>query len=402
MATYKVTPSFNRITNQATFPADSVNAFMREEIYDSFNFYQSQFGVYNYMRLTDEKKYVLHTMHGTPLLWQPHNSCSWDETGSIRMGRREITPVKAKINEQFCYDEMFNSAFKHFLQWNGRGPLSLNANGIAVINALSRTLAENATLGAHVTLTAGQMYDVSAVTFNSQTPATIRDLFARTIGTTKGWLELLRTQGLVPEYSHLNVSGAIDTLNDINGKRYIGDPIVLFDNLREAAPFDLKAFMDEGGVIGSASGDYTPIFLVSLSVYAAVAESYRKQCVSVTCINPRLSRREFTQNTNRGNKPVYVYYIDDVPVVPIAAVNQYDKYLEGSTHFAGIVSSGNINLGASFDELPDVGTGRNVGMLMELDTSAKNYGNYYFLAHSLFGTHISDTNFISATQVYAE
>lgn len=401
MGTFLIKPNFNRIRSQVAFPAKSLNYFIREEIQDTFGFYQRTFGVYSYMQLNKTLQYVIHSLSGSPLLWQPHRSCSWDETGSLRVGRREFTPCKAKINEEFCYDELFDSCFEHFLTWSGRGPLELDANGINMVNQMVRTLAENAVIGARLTLTAGQLYNPSSVTFNEQTSKSMKDLFTATVGTCQGWIELVRSMAeSSSQYAHMNVDGIFDE-GDFSGKQYTGDPVLVFDNLRESAPADLQGLMNEGGVAGSVEGDFMPLFLVSNSIYNAIADAYRKMCVSVTCLNPRLSRREYTISTPRGSRPIYVYFIDDVPVIPITDINHYDKYLTGATHFAAITPSRNIGLGASFASLPTL-EGGDVGMLIERKESAKEWGQYHFLAHALFAATIADTDYFVGTQVYAE
>lgn len=403
MATYLVKPTFNRLTQTMAYPAANLNFFMRDELHDNFNFYQTQFGVYSWMQLNDLRKYTLHTMSGTPFLWQPHKTCGWDPTGSLRIGRREFEPCNAKINEEWCYDELFDSCYKHFLNWNGSGPISLKAEGVDMVNKLTQTLGENATLGALLTLTVGQLYDPDAVTFKEKTNANIRDLFTKTVGTCRGWVELVRELGNEAQYRHMNVPGLFDPAADFSGDRYIGDPIALFDNLRDEAPADMQGLMNEGGIIGSVAGDFMPIFLVSASVYNAIAEQYRTQKVlnpSLNISNPRLTREKYGVTTGRGtSRNIHVYFIDDVPVIPISALNQYDKYLTGTTHFAALTVSGNISLGGSFGEIPDLETS-GVGILVQRETNVKDLGKYYFAAHALFSAVIADYDYFVGTQVY--
>ena len=121
-----IKPNFNKLNNQLAFPAGDLNFFMREEVQDSFGFYQREFGVYSYMRLNKNLQFVIHTIGGSPLMWQPHNSCGWNETGSLGIGRREFTPCRAKINESWCHDELFEGCFKHFLTWDPNRPVELD------------------------------------------------------------------------------------------------------------------------------------------------------------------------------------------------------------------------------------------------------------------------------------
>ena len=402
MPTFLIKPNFNRLRNMLTIPADRLNLYMRTEIQDTLGFYQRQFGIFSYMRLTNTQKFVLNTLQGSPMMWQPHKSCAWEPTGAITTSQQEFSPCKAKINEQTCYDELFNSCFEHLLRWDGNGPLKMGDVGTKLMNDLVRTVAENAALGARLTLTAGQMFDPTNVTFNNKVTHELKTLFTKTVGTCKGWVELLREMGATSAaHAHLDVQGVFST-DDFSGKKFIGDPIAVFDKLRDAAPVELQSVINEGGIAGSLDTDFRPLFIVSTSLYNAVTEEYRKLCISVTCINPRLTREEVSVSTSRGARKQYVYYIDDIPVIPISDISYYDKFLTGATHFAAITVSGNIGLGAAFDSIPDPTNGGNVGVMVQYSEDAKDYGTYYFLSHSLFMTMIADTDFIVATQQYAE
>lgn len=402
MSTFLIKPNFNRLRNMLTIPADKLNMFLRTEIQDTLGFYQRQFGIFSYMKMTSTQKFVIHTLGGSPMMWQPHKSCAWEPTGSITTSNQELSPCKAKINEQTCYDELFSSCFEHLLQWNGNGPLNMGPVGMQVMNDLVRTVAENAALGARLTLTAGQMFDPATVNFNNKVSYELKTLFTKTVGTCKGWVELLRDMGASSAaHAHLDVQGVFNT-SDFSGKKFIGNPLAVFDSLRDAAPMELTAVINEGGIAGSLDTDFRPLFLVSTSLYNAITEEYRKLCISVTCINPRLTRQEVSVSTSRGARTQYVYYIDDIPVIPISDISYYDRFLVGATHFAAITVSGNIGLGSSFDSIPDPSNGGNAGVMVQLSQEAKDYGTYYFLSHSLFSTVIADTDYIVATQKYAE
>lgn len=394
-----VKPNFNRVKNTLTIPTKSLNVFLREEVQTNLGFYQSQFGVYSYMQMNKDQKFVLHSLRGTPFMWQPHKSCGWDATGSLRIGQQEVEPCKAKINEQFCYDALFDSCFQPFLNWDGRGLIKLDSQGIGMVNDMVKVMAENATLGARLTLTAGQLYDPSLVTFAPNVPNEIKTLFGKTVGTCRGWIELLRTMAEKPQYAHMDVEGAF-VPGDFSGKTYVGDPVALYDYLMGRAPYQLQTMVNEGGVAGSLDSA-SPMFMVSTSVYNKIAADYRTQCQSITCINPRLSKKDFTVTTTRGPRVHHVYYIDDVPVIPVSEAGYYDQYLTGATHLAVVTIAGNISLGASFANLPNVGDDE-VAIMVQLSTDVKDYGQYYFASHSLFATLIADSDLIVGAVEYAQ
>jgi hypothetical protein len=391
---FTVKPSFDKFRNQIKFPAKQLNAFALAEIVDSWSTYQSLFKVYNFMELNSMFKYVLHTMSGQPFMWQPHLNCGWDDTGSIRIGSEELEPCKAKINESWCYDELFDSCFDHFLKWDGRGAVRLDDNGVAVFNKLVRNMTQQAQLGAILTLTVGKLYDVHNVEFSAKTPANIESLFKRTMNTCRGWVELAREMGEKAGYEHMNVPDVFKA-SDFQGDNYVGDAITLFDQLRDNASNELQAMLDEGGVTDSINGLGQVLMLVSSSIHKAIATEYRKQCISNTCTNPRLSMELM------GGKKIYK--IDDIPVVPISHINYADRYLKGKTHLAALTAAGNISLGTSIGEIRtnnplDAG----MGIMIQRDENLQNYGKYYFMSHALFSTAIANTDLYVGTQVYTE
>lgn len=191
----------------------------------------------------------------------------------------------------------------------------------------------------------------------------------------------------------------IITADQLDGSTYTSTNVAedLIDPLRDAAPSDLQTLLNEGGVI-SGAGTAQPIIIVGTPQYNAIAAEWRAQCVSVTCLNPRLTAETIETTINGRQVKVHVYYIDGIPVIPISDINYYDRYVNTTTHFAAITVAGNINLGASFDTLGQLDND-NAGILIQRKTDLDELGKYLFLAHALFGTFIADHDFIVATTV---
>lgn len=400
MATIKVLPRFNAINRTLAFPAKELNYFTGEYIQDSFDYYQRAFGVYSFMKLNSSLKFVISSITGNPMLWQPHNSCAWEPNALLGIGKREINPSKVKINAEQCHDELFNSAYEDFLNWDGRSLLKLSESGERCLNELITTVVQNAALGARLALTVGNKYDPSTVTFKAETPAEVQALFSKTIGSANGYLKLLSTMAAsAGKYAHLNLSNVF-SVNDLDGKMYVGDVIALFDSLKESAPSDLEAVINEGGAMAvSGETNGRPLVLVSSSIFNAIVQHYNKTCISLACSNPRVTKEMITDRGRTYN----VYFIDAIPVIPISDVNYYDKYLTGATHFMSITTSGNINLGTAWDTMPDPNSMTNdVGLVIERSTRVQDFGKTYMAGHNLLGAGISDTDQIVAAQIYAE
>lgn len=398
-----IAPNFNRQRGALEIPCSSMNKFIESEIRDTFDFYQSRFNVYDFMSLNRYNKFVLQYAYGIPLMWQQHKNCSFDPMGNIRTNTKEIEPCNAKLNSAFCQDELFDSCYKLFLNWTGRGDLNLTPEGVTLINKLIKILAVNAQLGARMTLTAGKLYDPKKVAFDDSVSNEIIEMFNKTAGTCKGWIELLREMGELITTRHCNHKNIVKA-EDFNGDKFSGDVLSVYDSLFDGATPALQNVVNEGGAITAVDGANGPVFLVTTSYYNRLAQQYREQCISVTCMNPRLSRREERWGGVNGvGRPINVYYIDDTPVIPVTDTNRFTQYLTGTTHLAVLTVSRNISMGSNFRPLESLSdASQNIGMLIERGGSVENYGQYKFLSHALFATAINDTDYVSGTQIYAE
>lgn len=389
MGIVNIQPNFNRLTRSMSFAAKDVNYLLEEQVYDHFDFYQTRFGVYSFMRLTEDMKHRIHHLTAAPFAWQPHRSCTIDPLGVIRNNVRETTPVKATAMSQFCYDELFDSCFKVFLRWNGQGPVEMNAGGIDMFNKLLQKVMESMVIGARLTLTAGKLYEGN-LNFRDDVSTSIQNLMTTTVGTAQGWIDLVKTMATTPTNEHLNIPGLF-LASDFDGNTYVGrkaniaDSVLdLFDRIRDNSSIDLNNAMDQGGI--GENGN--PIFKVSTHIYSAVAKAFRLQGTSALLQNPRFKQE---METWRGRQYM-VYYIDGVPVIPIHDINQYDKYLTTTTHLAAITIAGNVNLGASFTKIPSIDE-PGMAIRIKMSDDNENYGNYTFRSDSLFSTILSDSDY---------
>lgn len=390
----KIKPNFNRLDRSLSFATRDVNYLLTEQVYDHFNFYQKTFGVYSFMRLTEDLKHRVFSMSAAPFAWQPHTSCSIDPLGVIRTNVRETTPVRATAMSKFCYDELFDSCFRVLLGWNGQGPVQMNAAGRRMFDQLLLKVLESMVLGARLSLTAGKLYEGN-LNFKDDVQTSIQNLMNSTVGTVQGWIDLVKTMAATePGSEHLNVPGLF-TADDFDGDNYVGSEanivdsvLALVDKMRNSASVDLNSIMDQGGINDANGVSGNPIILASTYIYKAIAEAFRVQGTSALLQNPRLQQE---MRTWRGRQ-YKVYFIDGMPVIPIHDLNQYDRYLTTTTHLAAITLAGNINLGCSFTNIPAIDA---PGMAVRIKMSDDNedYGNYTFRSDSLFSTILANSDY---------
>lgn len=394
-----VRPSFNRATSTLVIPTNEVNEFARSQIFDNFSFYQNQFGIFQWMPMNKKMKYVLHSAKATPFVWQPNLSCSWEPTGSLRMDRQEITPCDAKINEQYCWDELFDQCFMHLFTWSQNGTKSLDATGERLINEMMQILVENYTLGAYMTLTTGGLFNFTDQTIIDDVTNDLRSLMKKTNTTCRGWLELLKeTAEQGAKYQHLNLPNYFDA-SMFDGKEFIGDVVALKDELVAKAKPEMRRALNVGGANGSAVNGVAvrPLWLVSDSINNRAAQQYNEQCINISCLNPRLTRESYQYK----GATIYVYYVDNVPLIPIDAIGETTQYFEGEYHVSYLVMGRNIGLGGSFGSIPDIQT-NDVAIRIQRGTSNQELGKYFILSEAMFASGLADVRYAVGSQIYAE
>lgn len=400
MADFLVKPVFNPVSNAIFFETERLNALLSEQYNDKFGVYQSNYGVYNYMQYTSNLTFRIHYMRGTPLLFQPHNSCAWTPTGTISMNTDEIVPCRAKINEQNCYDEYMEGTFKDLVRYNSGPTIQMSEAGVSMNNMLIRTLMKNATMAARVTLSAGQLFDPANISFAEGVDSRIEVAFRRVWGTCRGWIELMRTRANEPGLGYLD-GGYIDA-GDIStdGRSYEGDALALYDEYFDAATTELQEAIIEGGV-GGFSDMFFALWIVSPSIFKAVHSAWLVQKSTAMVNEPRIATEQLSIQTERGSRTINVYKIDNTVVVPLTEITQLTQFLTGTAHFGYLTLSGVIQLGANFASLPVVNQS-DVSIMIQQSTNAEDWGTFKFLNHSNFATAINDVRYVVGDYLYAE
>lgn len=393
--TVVIKPRFNALNNNALyFHVGDMNALAREEYQDNFGFYQRTFGVYSYMRMTKDLKFVLHYPKDLPFKWQAHNSCAWTPLGTMTMGTKEIEPCRVKLNEQFCYDEWFDSTYKYLLDWSS-GAVKFDAVGQNLVDSMARTIVKNATIGFRMLLVGGQLYSGVTPDWTAGTPARVQDAFLRTANVCKGWIKLLIDLAASDEdaYGHLD-NGLIDA-GDIgpDGLTFTGNVVDLYDAMYTGAPRPLQIAIQTGGV-GGFDNLFYPIAIVSRSILAALHLQYIAQNEAAAQNMPRITVREYSVDTERDVRPIRVYFIDNTAFVPLDEIDLLEGQLETSSHFFYLTLSGVIQLGSSFMALP-VANEADVAVMVQLSTDVEDLGTYKFAAHALAAVGINDTDYIT-------
>lgn len=376
------------------FETREVNTFARANYMDTFGFWQSRFGLYSYMRLNKLNKFTIYSPQGHPLMLQPWNSCSVTPTGSLTVGQRELEPEKAVIFEKFCFDELLDSCFQHFIEWSASGDNMMDANGSAMFNELVNEMMANAALAFRASLASGDLYNVNTVEYSADNTANLTTMFGRTHGTFQGWVKLLMDMASAEGVGHLNQG--LMSESDFDETGYTGNIIELYDKLRANAKRPMRTIINQGGVMVGGRSRFTPLFVVSDLMFNAVINEYNALADQVATNRVRISRQEVNNGT--GTTPTMIYFIDSTPIIPLSDISVFDAYVEANTHFAGIIGSGNIQMGTSFANIPqNIEDGIAMMFGQETDGGREDYGTYWFRSHMLGKAAIADTDYISST-----
>ncbi len=385
---------------QLLFPEANLNALVENEYGYTFGFWQAMFGIFSYMKVTKKGKFTVHDVRGTPLVWQPLKSCVSDATGALRMNKREIVPCEAVLKEKMCWDELLGSLFEHFLSFEG-DVIDLDQNGARLFNQALTTLMQNASLGARMTLTSGNLYNVdeSAITYDSEASLDEVKLFKATYSTCDGWMKRLSDLQAGGGADHLNIPNFFDTRVDGGTNDYNGNFVNDYDTMKGTAKAKMRKLINAGGFVTASGRQVSALVLVSDDVYSGVVTRYNTESALAAQNERRLTREAIT--VGAGARPRLVYYIDQNPIIPLSEIGGFDQWLTGQTHFMGITMAGNIQLGSSFDSIPGT-NGQDVGMLIEQSRQVKDYGTFYYLAHALFANAIVDTDYFVGAQAYSQ
>lgn len=164
-----INPDYSRADRFLTWSAGAINKFLFKDLFDPFSWWQQCFGIFGWMQLNEDREFVITEFEGHGLLWQEHDSCAWTPGNGFSTSTKKVErPCKGKINEQYCEADFFNSCFKEYNTWDGRGAVKLTPAGVTLVNTITTKIAQWAVVGAVATLTAGGYLDPKEVKFSKR------------------------------------------------------------------------------------------------------------------------------------------------------------------------------------------------------------------------------------------
>lgn len=404
MPVTQIIPTIKDIDNQIGINTGALNHILETEIYDGHNVIQQVVGPYSWMKMNSRRKHIVTAISGTSFMWQPDNACTWDPIGDTGMNDIAIQPCAAKINMEWCKDSLYKSCYESVIEYSrtASDPSKLNEEGEDLISKVVRVHGRNATIGARGLLVTGGLYDFGALRtavgedpFHELVTDKRRKAIMMQVGTCKGWIALMQQRASENKAleGHFNLGQYKETDFNDDGE-FIAEPVAFFDAQLKKSPRELRSLQYRGGLAG-ANGTRKLVWMVDTMLHDAVAQAYERQCLDELCKNPRLKVME---TTDEAGATVMIYKVGNFHVVPVDELCEVDDHLKGHTALSVLTIGGNICLGGSFDDIPNLAMGNGgeaIGLAIEKSTKLSDAGKWFIASWGLFSTAIADRRYIS-------
>lgn len=395
--------------NQIMLSDRELNYIQRKRYADTSGFWQSLFGLYSYMTLNSNRRFKITTIKGSAGLWNKWESCHYYlPNGGLTRSTKDLEPCSMYSLQKWCHDDLLESCLEHTIQFNANGTQGLSQEGSDFFSLFVKELMVNATQGLRNTVTIGKAHNFDEIGFSDSLTMEEQLAIKDTENGCKGWLRLLADMA---EAGHpwLNCPGIIGKDDFSETCLYQGDVLDTIEALTCKAPAPLRRLINAGGVSITGGNQMRALLVVSYSYFNAISQEYKKQCEGLMQNCTRITRESMTSNGYTS----LVYYVDNMPVVPVEELACLDDKINADTHFIGIIASGNINIGTNFGAINDRSVEEdNIAVLIQQNlqvqpnmkkigkeaAQAYSYGEWTMLSHALTQTAIVDPDYAVAAQ----
>lgn len=362
---------------------------------DRFSLAQGMWGLFSYMTLNNLGKYTLTNFSTDSGFMLPFESCiGYSPTGNSLSKSRTFQPSPYYDYRQHCSDEFLGSCYQHLMRWQSDGDSpELTGESLTIWNKFIEMQIRGMAQSRRLTQFAGGFHDI-ANELRSDLSQEKKDMYLKGAGTFRGLLSLLDDMSQ-DGYPWLNCANLIDPNAWGSNCKYNGDILDDIDQLIcEACP-ELKQIINDGSYTSMDGVRRRAIIVLDRNYYNAVIQKYKDTCQGFQLECNRVTK----QTISYKGVPETQYFIDEMPVVRLDSVNDFDVNLKGDTHFMAITMAGNWFLGDSFgsmdDDLENTNTGvkitRNDGFVpVDFKKGLWSTGKYHIVSHTLLDVRIAD------------
>lgn len=357
-------------------PAKEMNEILEVQHISTMLPYQQIFRPFDFMQKNQKGKAVRTKVNVKGMLWQPHSAC-----GSSPSGRAVLTSTEADLcaldmNFVMC-SELFGTCLEHVDNYGADGTVS--DDFIAqVLPQIANQVSNNSASSLLNILFMGGYYTRLGKQPITAMPNEDREALMKLEPHCKGLL------------SHLN--DTIEPCNVFGNEPYstctsLADFSELLERFmccaRDKSPL-FASILDTG--FNQANG-IQPIIISSNNLSAALQRIYRGYAA---LSNPQqyspLTREQFTVN----GTTVWVYLWNNIPIIPVAAINGFDPYYKTTTEFLAMTVTGNIELFTNYQPESVLGVDEPVAVNLYRNPDPAERNNIKVSSTALIGVNVKD------------
>lgn len=309
--------------------------------------------------------------------------CSWDPVGGITYGLSEASLVARNIQSEQCpyvvpcWESLFGSG-NDVESWTSTDlGLKLIEDLVkGIYRGIGNDLYKQAVMGMHPIIALAESSYTGDPSFYTR--------LKRTLNLSAGWMtlidELSTTKGgqwAVPIHS-----------SDVSGKKYIGNPVTLFNRLKDHMPAVFRAAAKQYKSYG-----IRPCILVTPSIFRAYQDYLMTQYTAFPDMLYYRMSNEFTALNGLNNQAPApgVLGWDDFWIKEMDALDVICEEIQVTHHRATMVMPKILGLGLDIGELSGF---RGMGLRMEQSTLLKEMGKIYMSTNYKMAAVIIDSQFV--------
>jgi hypothetical protein len=323
------------------------------------------------------------------LLSNRKNGCTWNPKGGVRMRTDTFPTCPVEYDGEQCPDVFYGTCFERlFAPGNGVRDFAGTAEGQALLAQLLRRIylgLGNSFFDLYNFANHPLITQANTAAFYNVSVEEWEDYMDQMMSGDCGGLITLLDELAAQGVANLALDIPNADINETTGA-FTGDIIDLFETLREAAPAELKAAIENGMVMESGVLRY-PIILATNAEFNA----YREYIRGLAGTNELAYRYmlEGADGTTSLMRNVLVY--DNMPVVRWEANSAFDAITGAQSHRVAIVLPTNFGV---LHDVDDLMMFDGMGLVVQQSTELQNKGKVFMSTTFRWGAGIADPDFV--------
>lgn len=361
--------------------------FFNNHVIENPSLLENLFGLYSFINIGRNLKARFSKMKKPKhVLTRRKNGCVWNPKGRVITEIDSFDTAPIEYNGEHCPDAWYESCLERIL---GTGNQKRDVRATPEGEALLQQLISRVYSGLH-----DSIYNL--ITFGNHPLVSQSDTNNWYVGNTgmDEWTDFMDQQSISGIGGHMTVLDSLATVtglpqmnvslpsSEVQGKKFIGDVIGLFNRMVEEATHDFTVMID------SVRPEETPIMLVTPGIFNA----YRDYLIATYngILNGYQLLVQGEDNIHRPIKGVLMW--DGIPVIKSNALSSFDTTVGVTSHRCILTAPGNFGVAFDTDEVVN-GQGTGVGMRLTQRVLPPYQGKVYMDTTFRMGSSIIDPDF---------